>query len=173
MTLLDRGRQLADALLGEAAKFGVVGLLAFVVDIGTFNLLRLAVGLGPLTSKVLAVVVATSFAYVVNRHWTFADRGSQRDRLGVGGEYALFFGLNGVGLLIALGCLGFSYYVLGLTSALAQNISANGVGLVLGTLFRFWSYRRWVFPEVEPEPDEFPEIEPIPAQVAERSGSWT
>ena len=60
-------------------------------------------------------------------------------------EYVLFFVLNGVGLLIALGCLWFSHYALGLTSRLADNISANVVGIGLGTLFRFWSYRKWVF----------------------------
>jgi len=37
----------------------------------------------------------------------------------------------------------------GFTSALADNISANVVGLGLGTLFRFWSYRKWVFPEID------------------------
>ena len=45
-----------------------------------------------------------------------------------------------------------SHYLLGLDSALADNISANVVGLVLGTLFRFWSYRKWVFPEVPDDP---------------------
>ncbi|MGZ4722528.1 MAG: GtrA family protein, partial [Oryzihumus sp.] len=35
-------------------------------------------------------------------------------------------------------------------SPLADNISANGVGLVLGTLFRFWAYRRFVFSENPP-----------------------
>ena len=49
-------------------------------------------------------------------------------------------------LLIALACLWFSHYALGLDNAVADNISANVIGLGLGTLFRFWSYRRWVFP---------------------------
>lgn len=131
----------------ETLRFGLVGGAAFVVDLAAFNLFRLWAGLGPLTSKTLAVVVATTFAYAANRAWTFAGRGGRRERIGVAGEYALFFVLNGCGLLIALACLGVSYYLLGLRSPLAQNISANGVGLVLGTAFRFWSYRRWVFPE--------------------------
>jgi putative flippase GtrA len=59
----------------------------------------------------------------------------------------LFVALNGVGMLIAVGCLAVSHYLMGYTGALADNISANGVGLVLGTAFRFWAYRRWVFPE--------------------------
>jgi hypothetical protein len=49
-------------------------------------------------------------------------------------------------MVIALSCLGISHYVLGYESALADNISANFVGLILGTIFRFWGYHNWVFP---------------------------
>lgn len=138
----------ADRLLHEIAKFGVVGIGAFLIDIGLFNLLRFAGGEGPmydrpLTAKIVSVVVATTFAYFGNRYWTFRHRG----RTSFGREYVLFFVLNGVGLAISVGCLWFSHYALGLTSPLADNISANVVGIALGTMFRFWSYRRWVFPE--------------------------
>jgi putative flippase GtrA len=137
-----------EQLVREVAKFGVVGLIALVIDVGLFNLLRFAGGEGPLfdkplTAKVVSVVVATTFAYFGNRYWTFRHRG----RTSFGREYLLFFVLNGVGLLISVSCLWFSHYALGLTSPLADNISANVVGLALGTMFRFWSYRRWVFPE--------------------------
>jgi putative flippase GtrA len=135
-------------LVHEVAKFGIVGLVALVVDVGLFNLLRFAGGEGPmydkpLTAKIVSVSVATTVAYFGNRYWTFRHRG----RTSFGREYLLFFVLNGVGLAISVGCLWFSHYALGLTSAVADNISANVIGLGLGTLFRFWSYRRWVFPE--------------------------
>ena len=136
-------------LAHQIAKFGVVGLVALVVDVGLFNVLRFAGGEGPLydkplTAKIVSVVVATTVAYIGNRIWTFSDRG----RTSYLREYFLFFVLNGVALLITLGCLWFSHYALGLTGPLADNISANFIGLGLGTLFRFWSYRRWVFPEL-------------------------
>jgi putative flippase GtrA len=137
----------AGHLLHEVAKFGVVGLVALVVDVGLFNLLCYGVS-SPmhdkvLTAKIVSVSVATTVAYFGNRYWTFRHRG----RTSFGREYVLFFVLNGVGLAISVGCLWFSHYALGLTSAIADNISANVIGLGLGTLFRFWSYRRWVFPE--------------------------
>lgn len=154
-------------IVRELMKFGVVGGVAFVVDVGLFNLLRVGLELGPLTSKTLSVVAATTVAYFGNRHWTFRHRG----RSGLRREYVLFFLLNAVGLAIALACLFLSHYVLGLTSPLADNIAANGVGLVLGTAFRFWSYRRWVFPAVAPElaaPEEdWPA--PRPHEDAQRS----
>ena len=138
-----------EGLLHQIAKFGVVGLVALVVDVGLFNLLRFAGGEGPLydkplTAKIVSVIVATTVAYIGNRIWTFSDRG----RTGVAREYLLFFVLNGIALGITLSVLWFSHYALGLTSPLADNISANIIGLGLGTLFRFWSYRKWVFPEV-------------------------
>ncbi len=140
-------------LLREVAKFGVVGLVALVVDVGLFNLLRFAGGEGPLydkplTAKAISVTVATLVAYVGNRYWTFRHRA----RTGFAREYVLFFVLNGVGLLISVGVLWVSHYGLNLRTPLADNISANVIGLGLGTLFRFWSYRRWVFLE-GPEDD--------------------
>lgn len=127
-------------LFAELAKFGTVGLLAFAVDVSLFNLLLHLTG-KPLTSKILSTVVAATLAFFLNRAWSFRHR----VRSSVRREYVLFFVLNAVGLVIAVGCLAVSHYVLGLHSRLADNLSANGVGLVLGTTFRFWSYRRFVW----------------------------
>jgi len=133
-------------LVHELAKFGVVGAVAYLVDVGTFNALRSgALSDKPLTAKLISTVLATTVAYFGNRQWTFRHR----ERQGMRKEYALFFGFNAVGLAIALGCLGFSHYLLDLTSPLADNISANLIGMALGTIFRFWAYRRFVFLESE------------------------
>jgi putative flippase GtrA len=142
-------------LVHEVAKFGLVGLLGMVVDLPIYNWLVFdnpwvlgSTGHGPLhdrpvTAKFISVTVATVATYLGNRHWTWRHR----ERTGLHREYVLFFVLNGIGLLIAAGCLGFSRYILDLHTALADNISANVIGLGLGTLFRFWSYRKWVFRE--------------------------
>jgi putative flippase GtrA len=136
----------SSGVAGEAGKFLTVGGLGYVVDVSTFNLLRFAGGEGPLydkplTAKIISVVVATLVTYAGNRQWTWRDR----RRSGYAREYALFFVLNGIAMAIAVGTLAISHYVLGFTSPLADNIAANVVGLALGTAFRFWSYRRWVF----------------------------
>ena len=104
----------------------------------------------PLTAKVVSVAVATTFAYFGNRYWTFRHRG----RTSFGREYLLFFVLNGVGMAISVSCLWISHYVFNFRGPIADNISANVIGLGLGTLFRFWSYRRWVFPEDTEAADE-------------------
>ena len=131
----------------ELGKFGVIGLVAYIIDLTIFNVLRFSGGEGPLydkplTAKVVSVLAATTFAYFGNRHWTFKDRSRSSFRR----QYTLFFVFNAVGMVISLSCLWVSHYLLGFESALADNISANVVGLVLGTVFRFWGYHNWVFP---------------------------
>lgn len=139
-------------LVHEVAKFGIVGAFAFVIDIGLFNILLYGGGPlvdKPLSAKAVSVAVATTFAYFGNRYWTFRHRG----RTNMGREYLLFFVFNGIAMLISLACLWVSHYAMGLDSPLADNISANVVGLILGTLFRFVAYRTWVFPAI-PADDE-------------------
>ncbi len=139
------------SLLHELLKFGTVGALAFVIDFGGTNLLRYGVELGPLSSKVFATVIAATFAYLGNRLWTFRHR----EQSGLAREYFLFFLLNGIGLLISLLVIGFVTYTLKLHDPLSYNI-AQMIGLVLGTLFRFWSYKKWVFlagPTLQPVED--------------------
>lgn len=144
----------ARRLGSEIAKFGTVGAVAFIIDVGLFNILRAGVlSDSPLTAKTFSVVTATAFAYVANRNWTYRDRA----RTGYGRETALFFATNAVALLISWGCLAFTHYLLGLDSQLADNISGNVIAVGLGTLFRFWVYRTWVFPHEEQEPVPQPE----------------
>jgi putative flippase GtrA len=147
-------------LIHEPAKFGVVGAIAFIVDVGTFNVLRN----GPLddkvlTAKAISTVLATTVAFIGNRQWTFRHR----ERAGLRREYVLFFVLNGVGLAISLSFLAFSHYVLDLTSPLADNISTNIIGMGFATVFRFWSYRRWVFTAPSPVPPAETEPEALAA----------
>lgn len=141
--------------IGELARFFTVGAAAYVIDVGLFNLLVHVNVTGsssegplfnrPLTAKVISVLCATLFAYYANRQWTWRDR----HRRGFLREYALFLGLNLLALIITLVPLAISRYVLDLNSALADNIAANIIGVALGTAFRFWTYRRWVFPAVQ------------------------
>lgn len=149
------------AFFAQLGKFGAVGLVGLVVDIAVFNILRATVldpgqvqG-GSLIAKVISTALAILVNYLGNRYWTFGEtRRNQLLRESI--EFVL---VSVGGMLIALGCLWFSHYVLGFTSALADNIAGNVVGLVLGTLFRFAFYRYWVF---------HPNRSPVPATTTEQ-----
>ena len=138
-------------LLTQLTRFGLVGLIGLAIDVSVFNLLRVtvlspeALHEGPVIAKVISTSLAIMANWMGNRHWTFA-----RERRGhLAREGAEFFLVSFGGMLIGLACLYVSHYVLGFQSLLADNISSNVIGLALGTAFRFWGYRVWVFREVD------------------------
>ncbi|GAB3649317.1 GtrA family protein [Glycomyces tarimensis] len=144
---LTRGWRLLRSHSGELSRFVGVGGSAYLLDVGLFNLLLVFLDWPDWTAKVVATAVATTYAFFGNRHWTW------RDRLGSATahrQYLLYFFFNGLGLLIALGCLWANN---GLAQAwpqyfdnvLAKNIAANVVGVGIASAFRFYAYRTWVF----------------------------
>ena len=125
-------------LIQDLAKFGVVGAVGFVVNVGGYNWLRYDLRLGPLTSGTIAYLAAAVVTYLGNRYWTFRDRPSR----GTVRDSTLFFVFNGVAYLIQTAAIGTVNYVFGLTDPLSNNIALL-IGIGLGTLVRFWSYCRW------------------------------
>lgn len=139
----------AKKLVSQLLRFGAVGAVGLVIDVGVFNLLRLTVlspenlHEGPVIAKVISTSLAIIANWLGNRHWTF-----RRDQLARPvGEGLRFAAVSVAAMVIPLTCLWLSHYVLGFTSALADNISTNVIGLALGMIFRFWLYKVWVFAE--------------------------
>ena len=134
-------------LISQLARFGAVGAVGFVIDVGLFNLLRSTVlepshvEAGAIWAKVISTSVAIIVNWIGNRYWTFRKEARKHPL----SEAIEFFVVSLVGLGIQVGCLWVSHYALGFTSQLADNISANVIGLGLGTIFRFALYRFWVF----------------------------
>ena len=127
-------------LIPELAKFGVVGLVGSVVDLGGAAYLHGALGVGPMVSKGLAITAATVVTYLGSRFWTFRHRANQA----LLREGVLFAALNIVGLAIAECVIAFVTYGLDMKGTLAYN-AASVIGTGLGTIFRYFSYTKWVF----------------------------
>ena len=135
--LYDRFQQ----IIHEFAKFGAVGVVGlFITNIG-YAILHSDLGWGPVKATTLATVVAACVTYVGNRYWSF----KHRERTNVAREGIIFFVLNGIGLLIQDGVVAFNYYVLDLRGNKLAEFLALNVGIGLATLFRFWSYRKFVW----------------------------
>jgi putative flippase GtrA len=127
--------------LRELAAFGTVGAVCFLIDIGMFQLLYVAVGADAVLAKLLATLVSMTAAFLGHRFWSFSGRA----RTGLRREYVKFTGINGVTLLLGLAIVWFVRYPLGQESALVLQ-AANVASICVGTVVRYVSYRRWVFP---------------------------
>jgi putative flippase GtrA len=133
-------RRQFDQLMREIAKFGLVGGLGTLVNFAVSNLLWHTTNLQAVRANVIATVVAIAFNYVGFRYFTYRDR----DKSGRTRELMLFLAFSAVGLVIENGVLYTAIYGFGWDSSLQRNLF-KVIGIGLGTLFRFWSYRSWVF----------------------------
>jgi putative flippase GtrA len=139
VSLVGRLYQRFRHLIHEFAKFGVVGGFGFLVTEGVFNLM-ISQHQATFTANAVATLVAAAVTFVGNRHWTFRHR----ERTGMGRETVVFFALNGVGVLIQQACLELAKHEFGRHDKLTLNVAfLAGVGLA--TMFRFWSYRKFVW----------------------------
>ncbi|OBB88072.1 hypothetical protein A5760_02155 [Mycobacterium colombiense] len=136
----------------ELIKFAIVGGTTFVIDSAIFYTLKLTIlEPKPVTAKVIAGIVAVIASYVLNREWSFRNRGGRERHH----EALLFFAFSGVGVLLSMAPLWFSSYVLQLREPtvslavenVADFVSAYIIGNLLQMAFRFWAFRRWVFPD--------------------------
>ena len=128
----------------EIGRFLSVGGVAFIVDMGLFNLLRFGPGhvleAKPITAKIISLAAATLVSWLGNRHWTFYEHRTARR----GRELVVFAAINVGCAVVPIGTLAFSHYVLGLTTPFADN-AATVVGIAIGTVLRYLGYKRWVF----------------------------
>lgn len=131
----------------EAFKYIIVGTGGYVIDVGLFNILSIARAQGqpdfdPLVIKTISFIVAVIFTYVFNARWTFRQRDFRPEGVSRILRYSL---VNVLGLVITLTPLYISRNILGLTNLVADNISANVIGVGMALLFRFTASRLWVF----------------------------
>lgn len=159
MSVIETVRRHLPVKYRELAKFLVVGGTSYIVDVGLFSLLSHTVLENKvITAKAISILIATIVSYILNREWSFSRRGGRERHH----EAMLFFLVNGIALALNLVPLALSQYVFGfntsnysaLTVTIMNFISANVIGTILGMAFRFWAYRKFVFPdELTPHPE--------------------
>ncbi|MFJ3103237.1 GtrA family protein [Streptomyces sp. NPDC086835] len=162
-------------LIREVAKFGAVGGAGLLVNLAVFNLVRHVTEVPVVRASVLATVVAIAFNYVGFRYFTYRDRDKSRRTK----ELTLFLLFSAVGLVIENGILYTATYGFGWDTPLQSNVF-KFLGIGVATLFRFWSYRSWVFRALPPREavrDAVPSAEsfleqrrPAPEPVRHRVG---
>ncbi|MDQ3580032.1 MAG: GtrA family protein [Actinomycetota bacterium] len=138
----------------EMLKFAVVGGVCFIVtNIVNYTLKLTVLNRNPVTALIIAVIIATIVSYILNREWSFRTRGGRERQH----EAALFFLISGIGVGLNALPLYVSRYFLHLqvphVTLLSQEIADFGFGIILGTLiamvFRWWAFKKWVFPQAD------------------------
>jgi putative flippase GtrA len=152
------------SLSAELARFSAVNVGATVVAVFLFN----AVVHGikgwydgplndhPITGYVLANTIGMFVSYYGSRHYAFRHRHAA----GPGGGLARYVAINLASFVIPVTCLWLTRHVLHWDSIYADNISGNVVGALLGNAFRFWAFRRFVFPSLPAASRSFWEAPP-------------
>ncbi|MEV0650352.1 GtrA family protein [Phytomonospora sp. NPDC050363] len=161
MRLLEKLPPKWRSLAEEIVKFGLIGGVNTVITFVVFNAF---LGIGAIKATVISTVVATTASYFLNRHWTYRHLPKQALRR----EYILFAFFNGVGMLIDAGFMGVATYGLGFDpkrDVLAYNIFKLGA-LGIGTIFRFWAYRTFVFGATKSGPNAAVLEDPTPVSPA-------
>jgi len=137
-SFLDHVRGSWRILVKELTAFGMVGAVGFIVDLALFNFFF---NDGQIVAKSISTTVATAVTYVGNRNLSF----SHRARSKLAREAGFFFLINLIALLVALVIIGiFSYPLHYKHHVLVMNV-VNLFTIGLGTIFRFWAYKRFVF----------------------------
>lgn len=136
----------------ELLKFALVGGTTWIIDTSIWYALKLTILTEkPITAKAISVIIATIVSYVLNREWSFRTRaGRERHH-----EAALFFLVSAVAIVIQLIPPFLSRYafhfevpnVSRFNQEFADFISGQIIGILLALVFRFWGYKRWVFPD--------------------------
>lgn len=136
----------------ELVKFALVGGTCFVIDTVLFFGIKIVVlPNNPVTAKIIATLVATIVSYVLNREWSFRTRGGRERHH----EAALFFLVNGIGIVLNSAPLYVARYLFDLqepnvsrlTEEISDFLSAQIIGTLIAMAFRWYGYKKWVFPE--------------------------
>jgi len=95
----------------------------------------------PVVAKVLTTAVATVFAWIGNRYWTFSAQKTDTPAR----EFGFFVLINVGGIIINAGVLYAALHVFGLSGPVAYNVFGNLLGWGLASLFRYLCYKFLVF----------------------------
>jgi putative flippase GtrA len=122
--------------MSRVIRFGIVGATGFVVDAAVLELLMRTTPLGPFLSRAIAIAVAITATWLLNRNFTFGA--SRHSVLGEGVRY------GSVGLTAAV--LNYLVYsaLLVVFPALSP-LEALVLASIVATGFSFFAYSRFVF----------------------------
>lgn len=154
---------------GEIIRFSAVNAVATIAAILIFNALVHGVkgwfeapaNGQPLPSFLFAHSVGMFISYYGSRNYAF----KHRHAAGPGGGLLNYVVINLASFVIPIFCLFLTRSVIGWDSVYADNISGNVIGAFLGSTFRFWAFRRFVFTKNPKGGGVHLVVQPVPVEA--------
>lgn len=86
----------AKELIAQLFKFGIVGVIAFLIDYGILWCLTEYIGLWYLLSASISFIISVTFNYFASMKYVFVPREDMSERK----QFLLFVGMSAIGLCI-------------------------------------------------------------------------
>lgn len=125
-------------LIEQILKFGVVGIIATVIDFGVLYILSQPLGMDPVVSAGISFCVSLVFNYVASMRYVF----THREDMSRSREFVIFLVLSFIGLAINEAIMAAGVAVLG-SSALAV-MGTKVLATVIVMVWNFVSRKKWL-----------------------------
>ena len=125
-------------LIEQILKFGVVGIIATVIDFGVLYVLSQPLGLDPVISAGISFCVSLVFNYVASMRYVF----THREDMSRSREFVIFLVLSLIGLAINEAIMAAGVAVLGNSALAVMGTKVLATAIVM--VWNFVSRKKWL-----------------------------
>lgn len=120
-------------LMEQIIKFGIIGVISFLIDFAIFSLLNYALHVDYLIASFFGFVISVIFNYLMSMRYVFVRKDNADKRI----EFLIFVALSGVGLgineLVIWGCVDGIYLHTAALMKLINRELAEMAGKIIAT----------------------------------------
>ena len=125
-------------LIEQILKFGVVGIIATVIDFGVLYVLSQPLGMDPVISAGISFCVSLVFNYVASMRYVF----THREDMSRSREFVIFLVLSLIGLAINEAIMAAGVAVLGNSALAVMGTKVLATAIVM--VWNFVSRKKWL-----------------------------
>lgn len=125
-------------LIEQILKFGVVGIIATVIDFGVLYVLSQPLGMDPVISAGISFCVSLVFNYVASMRYVF----THREDMSRSREFVIFLVLSLIGLAINEAVMAAGVAVLGSSALAVMGTKVLATAIVM--VWNFVSRKKWL-----------------------------
>ena len=125
-------------LIEQILKFGVVGIIATVIDFGVLYILSQPLGMDPVLSAGISFCVSLVFNYVASMRYVF----THREDMSRSREFVIFLVLSLIGLAINEAIMAAGVAVLGNSALAVMGTKVLATAIVM--VWNFVSRKKWL-----------------------------